>query len=222
MANLCIIPARGGSKRIPRKNIKDFLGKPIIAYAIENAIKSNLFDEVMVSTDDDEIANVAKKCGANVPFMRSKEKANDYATLADVVDEVINSYERKFEYVCCLLPTAVLCSSLHLIKGYELLKKSNFDSIRPIVKFSYPIQRAFRLNEDGSVQWFQPDEANSRTQDLMPAYHDSGQFYWFKALSGLRSSRRGAFEMDELSVQDIDNEADWKLAELKFQLIHLS
>jgi N-acylneuraminate cytidylyltransferase len=218
MGNLCIIPARGGSKRIPRKNIKEFLGKPIIAYSIELALKSGLFDEVMVSTDDSEIAGVAKLYGAKVPILRSKNNANDFATLADVIDEVLGAYENNFESICCILPTAVLCTSKQLEEGFETLKNSSFDSVRPIVKFSYPIQRSFTLSQEGKVDWFYPKYEKARTQDLKPAFHDAGQFYWFRYENGLRSHNRGAFVIEASTIQDIDTEEDWSMAELKYKL----
>ena len=221
MNNLCIIPARGGSKRIPRKNIRPFLGKPIIAYSIEAALKSGLFDEVMVSTDDDEIIEVAKKYGASVPFKRSTKNADDYSTLADVVDEVINAYKnegKNFDYGCCILPTSSLIKIENLKKAFDLLKNENFDSVTPIVPFSYPIQRALRLN-NGYVEMFNPDNKRKRSQDLETAYHDAGQFYWFEFEKGMHSERKGAITLSNNEVQDIDDEEDWKLAEIKFKLL---
>ncbi|HET8858760.1 pseudaminic acid cytidylyltransferase [Marivirga sp.] len=219
MSNLCIIPARGGSKRIPRKNIKDFLGKPIIAYSIETALQSGLFDEVMVSTDDEEIVEVAKKYGANVPFMRSKENADDYAPLADVVDEVLSFYKGKFKYACCMLSTSPLIQRKHLISSLNMLKGQDFDSVRPVAKFSYPIQRAMKISNEGKVDWFYPEFLKSRSQDLEDAYHDAGQFYWMKSEKGLRSDKRGALVIPAEYVQDIDTEDDWKSAEMKFNFL---
>src|SRR5690554_3725976 len=148
MGNLCIIPARGGSKRIPRKNIKDFLGKPIIAYSIETALQSGLFEEVMVSTDDEEIAEVAKKYGAKVPFRRSPTVSDDHSGLADVIEDVKVKYEQlgvSFDYICCLLPTAPLVTFETIKEGLEELLASTADSVRPVVRFDYPIQRAIRI-----------------------------------------------------------------------------
>lgn len=218
MDNLCIIPARGGSKRIPRKNIKDFLGKPILAYSIETALNTGLFDEVMVSTDDEEIAEIAKKYGATVPFLRSAKNADDFAPLPDVINEVLDCYDKKYKYVCCILPTAPLLKSSTLTEGLELLKNSEFDTIRPVVKFGFPIQRAFMLTSDSALQWFTPEHAKSRSQDLEEAYHDAGQFYWMKGEIGLRSDKKGAIVVDEVDVQDIDTMQDWKMAELKYKL----
>jgi N-acylneuraminate cytidylyltransferase len=219
--NLAIIPARGGSKRIPKKNIKDFLGKPVIAYSIEAALRSGLFEEVMVSTDDKEIAETAMKYGAKVPFFRSSETSNDFAPLNDVLKEVVSEYKkrgREFDLICLMLPTAPLITLDNLRKGYELINNSGFDSVRPVVRFGFPIQRSFRLNEDNSVEPIFPEEFPKRSQDLEPAFHDSGQFYWIKGDKDL-SSNKGAFEIPETEVQDIDNETDWKLAELKFKLM---
>lgn len=220
MNNLAIIPARGGSKRIPRKNIKDFLGKPIIAYSIEAAIESSLFDEIMVSTDDNEIADIAKQYGASIPFLREKETSNDMATLSNVVDEVICKYKDNgliFNNFCCILATAPFLTGHDLKEGYEMLRNSEFDTIRPITKFSYPIQRSFKLLDNNSVEWFFPEFANTRSQDIEPAYHDAGLFYWGNTTSGLNGTKRGAIVISELKCQDIDTEDDWCLAEYKYK-----
>lgn len=223
MANLCIIPARGGSKRIPRKNIKNFLGKPIIAYSIEVALKSKLFDEVMVSTDDNEIALVAKKYGAKVPFMRSEKNADDYATTFDVIQEVVFAYKNEgkvFENICCIYPCAPFVSEEILKKSF--LKLQHYDVVFPVISFGFPIQRALK-KEGGRIGFFYPKYALSRSQDLEKSYHDAGQFYFFKVNKILKSGKlvtenTGAIEISELEAQDIDNEIDWKLAELKFNL----
>jgi len=155
LKNIAIIPARGGSKRIPRKNIKNFLGKPIIAYSIEAALESKLFDEVMVSTDDKEIAETAIKYGAQVPFLRSDNNADDYATLADVLIEVINEYKSKdtsIDNICCILPTAPFVTSNRLIEAFNLFTKNKFDSLFPVLEFSYPIKRSLIKKEDGTVK----------------------------------------------------------------------
>jgi pseudaminic acid cytidylyltransferase len=227
MKNLCIIPARGGSKRIPRKNIKDFLGKPIIAYSIEAALKSGLFDEVMVSTDDEEIAKIAKIYGANIPFMRSAQNANDYATTVNVILEVITSFEklgRFFVNICCLYPCAPLVKMESLEMGLEKLEVQKFDSVIPIVPFSFPIQRSFKLHEN-KVSYLYPEYEKVRSQDLQKAFHDTGQFYWssvesLKNNKTLVTKNAGFIALDELHVQDIDNEMDWKMAELKYKLIY--
>lgn len=223
MKNLAIIPARGGSKRIPRKNVKEFLGKPIIAYSIEVAIQSELFEEVMVSTDDEEIAEISKKYGANVPFLRSEEKANDFATLADVIDEVKIQYltlEKSFDSICCILPTVPLLSIDNLKIGLKMLKNQNVDSVRPVVRFSYPIQRAIKIDKKGLVDMFYPEYQYTRSQDLEQAYHDAGQFYWMNYETGLRGTKRIGFEIPDICVQDIDTMEDWEIAELKFKLIN--
>lgn len=223
MKSLCIIPARGGSKRIPRKNIKPFMGKPIIAYSIETAIQSGLFEEVMVSTDDAEIAKAAQHYGATVPFMRSAETANDFATTNDVLKEVITNYQqlgRTFNYFCCLYATAPLVQSADLCSAFTLLKNSDFTLVYPIVAFSYPIWRSLNLSQDGTIcrQW--PEFENSRSQDLQKMYHDTGTFYWYKTEDWLRGERKtGGIVVEESQVQDIDTDTDWQLAELKYQLI---
>ncbi len=226
--NIAIIPARGGSKRIPRKNIKNFLGKPIIAYSIEAALKSNLFDEVMVSTDDDEIAEVAKRYGAKVPFLRSNENANDYATLADVIIEVVNVYKnnkKAFDNICCFLPTAPFTTALRLIEAYNKFFENDYDSLCPVVEFSYPILRALEFTNDDKLRMIWPEYLKSRSQDLNPAYHDSGSFYWVKNNALLQEKtllckNGSAIILPETEVQDIDTETDWKLAELKYQLLN--
>ncbi|MCC9137757.1 pseudaminic acid cytidylyltransferase [Pontibacter silvestris] len=227
MKKIAIIPARGGSKRIPRKNIKPFLGKPIIAYSIEAAVHSGLFDEVMVSTDDKEIAEISKCFGASVPFFRSTASSNDFATTADVLTEVLEQYKNKgntYDYGCCLYPTAPLINQQTLHKAQDLLLQKQYNCVFPVVKFSYPIWRSLKL-ENGKAEMNWPEHLNTRSQDLPPAYHDAGQFYWFHVDTFLQNktiigSNAGAVELDETEVQDIDNLTDWKLAELKYQLSH--
>ncbi|WP_373803692.1 pseudaminic acid cytidylyltransferase [Bacteroides heparinolyticus] len=223
MKNLAIIPARGGSKRIPRKNIKDFLGKPIIAYSIEAALNSGLFDEVMVSTDDEEIAAVAVRYGASVPFMRNEKTANDVATLSDVVEEVINDYQQAnliFDNICCILPTAAFVTADMLRRGFDFLLETKVDSVRPVIRFSYPIQRAFRMDEKGAVSMFHPEFAQARSQDLEVTYHDAGMFYWMTVDKRLKGANKYGFEISEMECQDIDNETDWKIAEMKYRLLN--
>jgi len=220
--NLCIIPARGGSKRIPKKNIKDFLGKPIIAYAIETALQSGLFSEVMVSTDDEEIAEISKKYGAKAPFLRSKEAANDFAPLKDVLNEVLEYYKNSrqtFEDVCCFLPTAPFVTIAMLKEAQQLKSSKNYDSIRPIVRFSYPIQRALKFKE-GKVEMFNPEHFLTRSQDLEEAYHDAGMFYWCSFQLGLEGSNKGAIVVSEKQAQDIDTLEDWEIAEMKYKLLN--
>jgi pseudaminic acid cytidylyltransferase len=225
MTKICIIPARGGSKRIPKKNIKAFYGKPIIAFAVENALRSNLFDEVMVSTDDSEIQSLALAYGAKVPFLRSDETANDFATTFDVLAEVLNAYAdlgRTFTDLCCMYPCTPLLNTSHLLESYELLKEETNQAVIPIVPFSFPIQRAFKKNAT-HLTYFYPEFEKSRSQDLEKTYHDAGQFYWIKVnallqYKSLLVPQTAFFELDELSVQDIDNLSDWRMAELKYEL----
>lgn len=225
--NIAIIPARGGSKRIHQKNIKPFFNKPIIAYSIEVALRSGLFKEVMVSTDDVKIAEIAKQYGATVPFLRSDATANDFATLADVVEEVLFMYEKQgkhFENFCCILATSALIKEENLNKAYQLLFNQNYDSVFTVTKFSYPIQRALRI-ENGKISMIYPENLTKRSQDLEPAYHDSGQFYWMKVDKFIKeksfiTQNTGAIILPETEVQDIDSEEDWKLAEIKYKMLH--
>ncbi|MEQ8688390.1 MAG: pseudaminic acid cytidylyltransferase [Imperialibacter sp.] len=224
MSNLAIIPARGGSKRIPRKNIKPFLGKPIISYSIEMAIQSRLFDEVMVSTDDDEIADIAKKCGAKVPFKRRESSSGDFATTTDVITEVLKDYANSgmvFSNVCCIYPAAPLIKINHLERGLNSLLNQSFFSVLPVVEFSYPIWRALETKNDERLTMIWPKFKDSRSQDLTNAYHDAGQWYWFKPdkiVDTLFTENTGYILLKEEEVQDIDNITDWKLAELKYNL----
>lgn len=224
MKNLCVIPARGGSKRIPRKNVKPFLGKPMLAYSIETALKSGLFEEVMVSTDDDEIAEVARQCGAKVPFMRSAETASDFATTADVLKEVINSYKKQgkeFDNFCCFYATAPLVQSKDVVAAFERLQLSDFTCVYPVVQFGYPIWRCLDLAEDGTMNRHWPEYENSRSQDLPKEYHDTGTFYWYKTKEWLAGNIKvGGIEVSETTIQDIDTETDWKLAEMKYKLLY--
>lgn len=224
MNNLCIIPARGGSKRIPRKNIKEFLGKPIISYSIKTALECGLFNEVIVSTDDTEVAACAKLYGADVPFMRTEYTSNDYATLADVIREVLGMYAnigKHFDNVCLMLATAPLLDVNDVIAAYDKLIASHFSSIIPVVQFSYPILRSYRIDESGELQWNWPEYAKTRSQDLPQAFHDSGTFYWHKVTPWLEGKvSRGFVILDETRVQDIDTNHDWKIAELKYKVIN--
>lgn len=224
MKNLCIIPARGGSKRIPRKNVKPFLGKPMLAYSIETAFKSGLFEEVMVSTDDEEIAEVARQYGANVPFMRSAETASDFATTTDVLREVINNYKKQgkmYDNFCCFYATAPLVQSKDVVVAFECLQQSVFTCVYPVVQFSYPIWRCLDLADDGTLQRHWPEYENSRSQDLPKEYHDTGTFYWYKTKDWLAGNIKvGGIEVSETTIQDIDTETDWQLAEMKYKLLY--
>ena len=181
MGNVAIITARGGSKRIFRKNIKNFLGKPIMAYSIETAKASDLFEDVIVSTDDNEIAAIAIQYGASVPFLRSDQNSNDHASTADVITEVLeqlNATGKYYDYACCIYPTAPLMDAKSLQRGYSLLIKDNYDSVFPVCAYSYPVLRSLILNDIGKVSMYWPENLNVRSQDLQLFYHDAGQFYW--------------------------------------------
>lgn len=225
--NICIIPARGGSKRIPGKNIKNFLGKPIIAYSIEAALNSEIFDVVMVSTDDEEIANIAEKYGAEVPFLRSAENADDFATTLNVLAEVIGEYRRQkqeFINLCCIYPCAPFVTSTKLKEAFELMTSNSFDSVFPVMPFGFPVQRSLKM-KDGKIQFAQPEFMNSRSQDMEKRFHDAGQFYFMNIEKTVGrkiiiTDNSGAVLISELEGQDIDNETDWKLAELKYKLLH--
>ena len=227
MSSVAIITARGGSKRIPHKNIKEFCGKPIIAYSIEAAKMAGCFDEIMVSTDDPKIARIAESYGAKVPFMRSAENADDFSTTRDVVKEVLAQYAaqgRTFDYACCIYPTAPFITGERLKEAVELLAEKEADSVVPVVQFSFPPQRGLIMKE-GRTEFKWPENALARSQDLEPFYHDCGQFYCLNtkafAVQELLFMRNTyPVVLDELEVQDIDNETDWKLAELKYRLIH--
>ncbi|BAK78296.1 acylneuraminate cytidylyltransferase [Pseudogulbenkiania sp. NH8B] len=224
---LAIIPARGGSKRIPGKNIRPFCGRPILAYSIQAARDSDLFDRIIVSTDSPQIAEVARLYGAEVPFWRSETNSDDYATLLDVLQEVLGQLAERGEHyaeVCCLLPTAPLVTAKRLQQAHTLLEQKGYDAIFPIVRFGYPIQRALRQTEDGHVAMLQPEHYRTRSQDLPTAFHDAGQFYSFRpepcfAAGKMFTDNSGGIEISELEAQDIDGETDWALCELKYQLL---
>lgn len=226
MKSVAIITARGGSKRIPRKNIKSFLGKPILEYSIEAALGADMFHEVMVSTDDEEIAQVAKKAGAKVPFFRSDETSNDFATTADVILEVLESYERigmKFSQACCIYPTAPFVTSNAIKTAMMLLEQEKADSVIPVVKFSFPPQRCVVIN-NGRLEPKWPENMAKRSQDLEPYYHDCGQFYClnvesFKKQKAIWMENIVPFIQDESNVQDIDTLEDWKIAEMKYRIL---
>ena len=225
--NIAIIPARGGSKRIPKKNIKLFHGKPMIAYSIEAAIQSGCFDKVIVSTDDQDIADIAIEYGADVPFFRPSNISDDYATTMDVMQHTINwciEQQWNVEAVCCLYATAPFITSDYLIQGYEKLIKNKADFVFSAATFSFPIQRAIKLTEKGEVSMFSPEYEQTRSQDLEEAYHDAGQFYWGKADSFLE--RKAMFAkhstvilLPRSRVQDIDTTEDWSFAELLYSAL---
>lgn len=224
---LAIITARGGSKRITKKNIKHFLGKPILDYSIKAAINSNIFLEVMVSSDDEDIAEIAKASGAAVPFMRSEINSNDFATTADVIVEVIKSYQqsgKEFEYVCCIYPTAPFVSAKKLQNAFQLLKESGADGVFPISEFSSPILRSLKIDDAKKVAFNWPEYELTRSQDLAKAYQDCGQFYFLRVSTFLGDPRlvsnnsRGII-VPNIEMQDIDSEEDWKLAEIKYHFL---
>jgi len=226
MSNLAIIPARGGSKRIPKKNIKHFLGIPILAYSIKAALESKLFEKVIVSTDSDEIADVAKYWGAETPFKRSEENSSDFATTIDVIKEVNEFYDTEgvyFTSICCIYPCAPFVTAKKLKDSYDLMLTKGFDSVFPVVKYGFPIQRALQISND-KLSFIQPEYELYRSQDLESSFHDAGQFYWlnndrFKINGKIVSENSGAFIVSELEAQDIDNAVDWKIAELKYELL---
>ena len=226
MKSVAIITARGGSKRIPRKNIKPFLGKPILEYSIEAALRTDMFCEVMVSTDDEEIAQVAKKAGAKVPFMRSEKTSNDFAATADVVGEVIDMYERigmKFERACCIYPTAPFITPDAIKTAMALLEQEKADCVIPVVKYSFPPQRSVVIN-NGRLEPKWKENMNKRSQDLEPLYHDCGQFYClnvesFKKQRVIWMENAVPYIQDDINVQDIDTPDDWEIAEMKYRLL---
>lgn len=227
MSSIAIITARGGSKRIPKKNIKKFCGKPIIAYSIEAALNSGIFDEVMVSTDSEEIASIARKYGASVPFMRSESTSSDFSTTADVLTEVINEYKKlgkEFDRFCCLYPTAPFVTAKKLKDAMDIFDNSESYSLISVVQFSFPPQRAFIIN-NGKLSYQYPENALKRSQDLEPVYHDCGQFYicnvnMFMEKKTLVSEKTIPFIIPEEEVQDIDNMSDWLIAEAKYKVIN--
>ncbi|GFH95303.1 CMP-N,N'-diacetyllegionaminic acid synthase [Lachnospiraceae bacterium] len=224
MRKIAIITARGGSKRIPRKNIKEFCGKPILAYSIEAARTSGLFDTVMVSTDDREIAELARKYGAEVPFFRSERTAGDFATTNDVLLEVLEEYEKRgecYDLGCCIYPTAPFVTAAKLKDALGRLEGSGADTLIPVVAFSYPPQRAMVVREDRLV-FESPQYLDSRSQDLEPHYHDVGQFYLFYTEAFRRNGKLMVgnilpYVVSEMEVQDIDNQTDWEIAEIKYR-----
>lgn len=228
MGKIAIITARGGSKRIPRKNIKDFLGKPILAYSIEAAKASGLFDEVMVSTDDLEIAEIARSYGAVVPFLRSEKTADDFATTSDVLIEVLETYLEKgvkYSHACCIYACAPFITGKILAEAYNTLLSGNYTCIFPYLSFGYPIWRSLTLNDKQQLEMIWPENINARSQDLPVAYHDAGQFYFFDVARFLETRNLligsvGGIHLEETNAQDIDTIVDWKLAEIKYQLFH--
>ena len=225
---LAIIPARGGSKRIPRKNIRDFLGKPIIAYSIEAAIRSKLFDDIIVSTDDEEIADVARAAGAEVPFLRPPQISDDHTGTAAVVKHGLQwfaSQGKSAELACCIYATAPFVTAEDLVRGYDLLAASDKEYAFSVTSFGFPIQRALRL-KDGGVEAISPQHSEQRSQDLEDAYHDAGQFYWGRPEAFLRdvplfSNASIPVVLPRYRVQDIDTIEDWQRAEYMYRALNM-
>jgi len=226
--NLGIIPARGGSKRIPRKNIKTFAGRPMIAWSIVAAIESGCFDHLIVSTDDEEIAEISQQWGAEVPFFRPAELADDYATTSDVVRHAINwstQEDRMPERVCCIYATAPFLRSNDVALGLRMLETRGADFAFTATSYAFPVQRAIRVTPEGRVNMLMPQYLNSRSQDLEEVYHDAGQFYWGRSEAwllgkALFSSSATAVILPRYRVQDIDTPDDWLRAELMFKALH--
>lgn len=224
-SSIAIIPARSGSKRIYKKNIKEFCGKPIIAYSIAAALQSGLFDEVMVSTDSEEIRAIAQQYGAAVPFLRSELSSNDFATTADVIEEVIKCYHsigKTFDSFACIYPTAPFVTSDKLIAALGLL--TDADAVLSVVKYSFPPQRAFVIR-GGKVTFQHPEYERARSQDLEPIYHDCGQFYICKVDPFLEHHSlvlpvTKPYILPDEEVQDIDTISDWEIAEAKYTVLH--
>jgi pseudaminic acid cytidylyltransferase len=227
--NVAIIPARIGSKRIPKKNIKLFLGKPIIAYSIEAALETKLFDRIIVSTDSQEVVEIAKSYGAEVPFLRPAELSDDFTGTDEVILHALNwliGHGTNIEYVCCVYATAPLIDSEYVRKGLELLKEKKAATAFSVSTYPFPIYRSLKINEDGRLQMICPDYMNVRSQDLSEAYHDAGQFYWADVKRYLIEKRfysRDAIPvvLPRYLVQDIDTEEDWKRAEAMYKALKL-
>lgn len=223
--NIAIIPARGGSKRIPRKNVKPFCGKPMIAWSIEAALTSGCFERVIVSTDDSEIAEVARSYGAESPFLRPAELANDHAGTIPVIAHAVQWLQQEgaqLDAVCCLYATAPFVQPDDLQRGLRVLQEQQAAYAFSVTTYAFPIQRAIKLTEHGGIAMFQPEEFNARSQDLEEAYHDAAQFYWGKLeawLSGQSIFSEGAIPLilPRHRVQDIDTPEDWERAEWLFK-----
>ena len=226
--NIAIIPARGGSKRIPKKNIRDFCGKPIIAHSIELAIESKLFEKIIVTTDDLDIANISKNYGAEVPFIRDKNLSDDFTGTDDVIKDAIQKLGDmgcEIDYACCIYPTAPLIIPEDLQHGFDIISSGDWHTVFAASKFSYPIERSFKITIDGGLEMLFPDNFETRSQDLSEVYHDAGQFYWSHSSSWM--NKKPGFNASSTivplpgwRVQDIDNLDDWRRAEFIFKLIH--
>jgi pseudaminic acid cytidylyltransferase len=225
---VAVIPARGGSKRVLRKNIREFHGRPMLSWSIEAALASKCFGQVIVSTDDEEIAEVARACGAEVPFMRPAELSGDHVATNPVAAHAVNWLRQNGGdpgFVCCIYATAPFLSVEDLCCGFDLIEQTGGDYVFPVTTFDFPIQRAIRVRETGQVEMFQPEHFSTRSQDLEEAYHDAGQFYWGKASSWIEekpvfSSNSWPLKIPRSRVQDIDTEEDWQRAEQQFQTFY--
>jgi len=223
--NVAVIPARGGSKRIPRKNIKPFCGKPMIAWSIEAALQSGCFDQVLVSTDDKEIADVARQCGADVPFMRPPALSDDHTGTMPVIRHAIEwciQQGQTPENVCCIYATAPFIRAENIQQGLQILGDTGSDYAFSVTSYPFPIQRAIRITAQGRVEMFYPEQFNTRSQDLEEAYHDAGQFYWGTVSAMLAdkmifASGATPVILPRHQVQDIDTPEDWLRAELMFK-----
>lgn len=227
--NVAIIPARGGSKRIPRKNIRIFAGRPIISYSIQAALETGFFDRIVVSTDDEEIADVALSCGVEVPFMRPKELSDDFTGTTAVVKHAIRWFMEQgnpVEFACCIYATAPFIDSHYLRKGFTDLLASGKSFAFSVTSFSFPLQRALRIKKDGSLEALYPEHILSRSQDLEETYHDAGQFYWGRTAAFLNdeilfSAASIPIVLPRYLVQDIDTLEDWKRAELMYSALQM-
>lgn len=225
--NVAVIPARGGSKRIARKNIKPFCGKPIIQWSIEAALEASCFDSVIVSTDDEEIATFAQSAGASTPFVRPTELADDFTGTSPVVRhavEFVRDTAGMPAHVCCIYATAPFLAGEDLERGLEVLTRTDSDFAFSVASYAFPIQRALRVTDSGRVEMFWPEHSTTRSQDLEEAYHDAGQFYWGKAQAWLdsrplSSSNAAAVMLPRRRVQDIDTPEDWDRAECMFRAL---
>jgi pseudaminic acid cytidylyltransferase len=226
---LAVIPARGGSKRIPRKNIKSFCGKPMIAWSIDAALQSGCFDHVVVSTDDVEIAEVARQCGAQVPFMRPTTLSDDHTGTIPVIRHAIEWFNERgqaSDQVCCIYATAPFIGAADIRRGLDILTEAGSDYAFAVTKYPFPIQRAIRITDQGRVAMFDAEHFNTRSQELEEAYHDAGQFYWGRATAWLTgkvifSPHSAAIQLPRYRVQDIDTVEDWKMAEYLFHAVNL-
>lgn len=224
---LAVIPARGGSARIPRKNIRLFAGRPIIAYSIEAALNAGLFDRVMVSTEDPEIAQVAQKWGAEIPFMRPPELADEHTGTHAVMRQALQwhlDHGQPVEHACCIYATAPFVLAQDLCEAYRKLVNSVKAFVFSVTRFEFPIQRALSLSREGEIEALHPEYRETRSQDLEPAWHDAGQFYWGTAGAWLENNALFSpaslgYVLPSYRVQDIDNEQDWRRAELLFEIL---